>query len=654
MDDPHLFSRLGNWLGGHLRRYAFGLRLALALVVSMALLMGASQIFFTEAISQQLVDQGARFYATEGVAIEKAFRGGDTPADKFDDALDLVDSMGDRPEVVSAALFDADSREVVLPRDATRSDSKRQGKRDPNPQFQAVFDEGRAYSGPEVEAGEHGAHFEFIVPLQLGGQAYALEVDQDGAGMRAQVATLRNKTMVFSTVALLVAVVLFYFVGGRSLARRHGKAMKGATRDPLTDLGNHSMFQEELDRAVAFASRYREPLTLALIDLDDFKFINDRHGHRRGDEVLARTAQVLESGRAEDRAFRIGGDEFALLMPGSDSARALTAVERLLAAARSDSDATSFSAGIAVVAPGIHDNPAALWEQADAALYEGKRIGGTRVVVFDEVAEQISVVTPEKVHALRSLLAEPRLETAFQPIWKLQERVVLGFEALSRPWGGYGFDSPAEAFAIAEKIGRAHELDAICRVAALDGASELPGEALLFLNVHPQSLTHNSLDGDRLVRAVKAVGFDPERVVLEITERSEARLDQVIAEARRLSGFGFGLALDDVGAGNSGLEMLRDLPVDYVKIDNSVIVAAVDDPQAQAVLVAIIAYARRAKAFVIAEGIESDEILAFIENAHHLDVLKDPVIDGAQGFLLGCPDPDLSQTPIPLRRARAA
>jgi EAL domain-containing protein (putative c-di-GMP-specific phosphodiesterase class I) len=274
--------------------------------------------------------------------------------------------------------------------------------------------------------------------------------------------------------------------------------------------------------------------------------------------------------------------------------------------------------------------------------------------VFDEVAEQISVVTPQKVHALRSLLAEPRLETAFQPIWKLQGRDVLGFEALSRPWGGYELDGPAEAFAIAEKIGRAHELDAICRAAALDRASELPGDALLFLNVHPQSLTHNSLDGDRLVRAVKAVGFDPERVVLEITERSEARLDQVIADARRLRGLGFRLALDDVGAGNNGLEMLRDLPVDYVKIDNSVIVAAVEDPQAQAVLVAIIAYARRAEAFVIAEGIESEEILTFVENAHDLDVLHDPAIDGGQGFLLGRPDPDLVRMPSPSQPKRQA
>ena len=145
----------------------------------------------------------------------------------------------------------------------------------------------------------------------------------------------------------------------------------------------------------------------------------------------------------------------------------------------------------------------------------------------------------------------------------------------------------------------------------------------------------------------RAVGLEPERVVLEITERSPARLDHVIASALRLRSLGFQLALDDVGTGNSGLEMLRDLPVDFVKIDTSVIAAAVDDPKAQAVLVAIIAFARRAGAFVIAEGIESEEILSFVRHAHEMNVLHDRVIDGGQGFLLGRPDQDLTSAPSP-------
>lgn len=105
----------------------------------------------------------------------------------------------------------------------------------------------------------------WLLPRSTIPQTYeAWQISPKGARrLHAQVASLRNKTVVFSGVALLVAMALFYFLGGRSLARRHGKALKGATRDPLTNLGNHSAFQEELTRAVAFAARRREPMALA-------------------------------------------------------------------------------------------------------------------------------------------------------------------------------------------------------------------------------------------------------------------------------------------------------------------------------------------------------------------------------------------------------
>jgi EAL domain-containing protein (putative c-di-GMP-specific phosphodiesterase class I) len=251
------------------------------------------------------------------------------------------------------------------------------------------------------------------------------------------------------------------------------------------------------------------------------------------------------------------------------------------------------------------------------------------------------VVTPTKVQSLRRMLENPRLEIAFQPIWDLECGRVLGVEALARPWPGYGFDGPADMFAVAEKSGRAHELDSVCREAALYAAADLPPDVLLFLNVNPQSLAHDTLTGDRLVRAVAASGLEPERVVLEITERSQARADQVVADAKRLRSLGFRLALDDVGAGNAGLEMLRDLPVDFVKIDRSVICSAPHDKHAQAVLLAIVAYASRADAFVIAEGIESEGVLEFVRNAGEIEVVRELPIKGGQGYLLGRPSADL-------------
>ena len=617
------------------RRHALALRVLTAVGASLGFLVFASEAFFTRAASSALIEQDARSYVADASALEIAYQEGLDPADAIDDVLDLVDSMEDRLGIDSAKLLDSDGLVVAAARDA-KLGSDRGTKT-----AQGV---GPSYA--DVETREAGQGFEFVVPIHLGGKRFQLRVVADGQLHHARVSALSNEALVFSIVSLLIGISLFYVLGGRPLARRHSLVVKRATRDSLTDLGNHRSFQDELARAVAVAARREEPLALAMVDIDDFKFTNDRYGHLRGDEVLLEVAGMLNSGRAEDRAFRIGGDEFALLLPGADGAAARVALERHIATARAGATDALFTIGVAVLPAGSEIDPAVLREQADAALYEGKRIGSD-IVLFDDVAELLSIVTPAKVQAVRSLLNEPRIEIAFQPIWDLQDGRVLGLEALTRPWAGYGFDGPADMFTVAEKIGRAHELDAVCRLATLARANEIPEGVLLFLNVNPQSLTHGQLGGDRLLRTVAAAGLDPSQVVLEITERSEARLSQVVADATRLRQLGFRIALDDVGAGNAGLEMLRELPVDFVKIDNSIIAAALEDVHAQAVLLAIIAYAGRAGAYVIAEGIESEQILTFVQNADELHHVNGPPIKGGQGYLLGRPNPDISQLIAP-------
>ena len=357
-------------------RHSFALRIVLALALSMALLVIASQVFFTRAITDQLIDQGSRYYAADGVAIEKAYNEGDHPQDALDDALDLADSIRDRPDIVSADLFDSEQREVIATRDGIET-----GEVDPHPKFDQALSDGLSYSGVETEGDEGDSRFEFIVPVKLGGEDYVLEVGQDATGLNSQVASLRDKTVLFTLIALILAMGLFYLVAGRALMHRHGNARKGASRDSLTDLGNQGHFKDELARAVSFALRRNDPVSLALIDIDDFKRVNDSLGHKRGDEVLSECASILKSGRAEDRAFRIGGDEFALLMPGSQGDQARVTLERCLAVAARGPNPTSLSAGIAVFTPGPDADPTALSEQADAALYEGKRAGGGNVVV---------------------------------------------------------------------------------------------------------------------------------------------------------------------------------------------------------------------------------------------------------------------------------
>ena len=185
---------------------------------------------------------------------------------------------------------------------------------------------------------------------------------------------------------------------------------------------------------------------------------------------------------------------------------------------------------------------------------------------------------------MRALIDAGAVDVEFQPIWDLSGTRVLGYEALARPRSSE-LSGPGEAFEIADSIGRGHELDAVCRRATLRVASELPQGALLFLNVSPADARARRARGRQpACWPCAAPASSPHQVVLEITERTDARKEILIPEAARLRALGFLLALDDVGAGNAGLEMLRALPVDFIKIDRAVVASAVEDRSARAVL----------------------------------------------------------------------
>lgn len=382
-----------------------------------------------------------------------------------------------------------------------------------------------------------------------------------------------------------------------------------------------------------------------MVDVDRLKIFNDLFGKEQGDEVLRRLADSLDDYSAGWTAFRTGGDSFAALIQGIDSEAAKAELANRLETAHGSERSVSFTSGVATLWPSDDPNPSLLWERAAASLGESKRSGRGRIVTFDEVAKTVTVVTPAKVKAVRSLLEEPRLEVAFQPIWDLENNCLLGMEALARPWDGYGFDGPSDMFVIAEKIGRAHELDAICVAATIQRARELPTDALIFLNVNPQSLVHDSVTAEMLTDQLSKVGIPPSQVVLEITEQSDARLDILADRTALLADAGFKIAVDDVGSGNAGLQMLCQMPVDYIKLDHSVISQLTTSIQARAVLISIALFAFRVDAYLIAEGIETPEVFEFLRNAHHLDIMRDPPITGAQGYLLGSPRVDLTQLP---------
>lgn len=459
----------------------------------------------------------------------------------------------------------------------------------------------------------------------------------------------RSTSIVISQVAMGISVVGLIFLGvfcyilesyrRRTIAIHRAELTRleeAALTDNLTALGNHRSFQEDLRREFSRATRHDEALSLALIDVDDFKVVNDSNGHHSGDLLLVGLAELLKGLRVEDRAYRIGGDEFAVLLAYTTLDEATAVMARLQLGVRDTLGAT-ISIGLASCR-GADRDPEIVRAQADAALYVAKRAGRNAIEAFDEVKDGMWLLSSTKVRNLRQLIAEGEMGVAFQPIWDVDRCNVLAYEALARPADKYGFSGPQDAFDLADRIGRAPELDAVCRAATLGRAGDLPADALLFINICPQSLDNESFSSAGFAELVVRSGLSPGRVVVEITERAVARLDAVVAAAQELRRFGFRLALDDTGAGNSGLEMLSKLPVDFVKIDRMIIVNAVNDAGARGVLAGIIAIARAIGAYVIAEGIEDEQMLRLVCSSELGEAVRSVGVNGVQGYLLQRPN----------------
>jgi diguanylate cyclase (GGDEF)-like protein len=466
------------------------------------------------------------------------------------------------------------------------------------------------------------------------------------------VRTLENRVVTISVLLLALSVICFGLnsavlqVYKRRLLQAHRAEMlqlaEAALVDHLTGVGNHRAYKEAFRRQISRASRSNEMLALALIDIDEMKSINDQHGHMHGDRVLQKFGVLLQALPVESQAFRLGGDEFGVLLPKTSPDDARSVMEQLRKSAERELLGATISVGIATFC-GAECDGETLQGQADAALYGAKRAGRNTCVAFDATVAETWLPSPAKVRQLRDLIAADNMEIVFQPIWDVTRCNILAYEALARPAPEFGFSGPQELFDLAERVGRAHEIDAVCRRATLRRAKELPNGVLLFLNMTPDSLEHGRLDPRQFAADVLAAGLSPQRVVIEITERSITQIDVVINVAKGLQDLGFRLALDDTGAGNAGLEMLSQLAVDFIKIDRGIIVKALSDRSARAVMAGIIAIAKETGAYVIAEGIEDMEMLDLVCGQDWAQIHLRGV-RGVQGYLLRRPCATMADT----------
>jgi len=413
-----------------------------------------------------------------------------------------------------------------------------------------------------------------------------------------------------------------------------------AATDGLTGLLNHRGFHESLAAELRRARRGRTELALVSIDLDDFKAINDTQGHPYGDKVLSAAGGKLSSViRSGDIAARVGGEEFALLLPGAGADAAQLVAERARAAIGTISvhgNQLSSSAGIAIY-PVDADDPPTLCDLADAALYSAKRAGKGRTRRFD--ADRVPIPWSEKqVAAIEELLRAPEpVRPVFQPVVALATGRAVGYEALAR-FPSFPQRTPDAFFAQAHACGLGAKLEAAAIRAALEPLGRPVGTHLA-LNVSPSALSSAEVQA--------ALPADLHDIVIEITEHEfvpdDASLTASVADLRSR---GAKIAIDDAGAGYAGLKQVMRVRPDIVKLDRDLTHEIHADPARMALVESFVRFARQVGATVCAEGIETLDDVAALAN---LDV------EWGQGYVLARPeDPWTSVSPVAAQVCRAA
>ncbi len=417
-----------------------------------------------------------------------------------------------------------------------------------------------------------------------------------------------------------------------------------AEHDPLTGLINRRRFQKELENSISFAERYQQQGALLFVDLDQFKYVNDTYGHQYGDEYLLdvsrRLSQVL---RRTDILGRLGGDEFGIVIPKCTSAEAYTVGMAMLGALAKENlehggkiIPVSASIGIALF-PTQSAVPSDLLAKADAAMYTAKRKGRGQVHAFSEDDSELWNMQA-KIHweeRIRWALSEHRFVLYYQPVVELATGLITHYEVLLRMRGEDGeMISPGAFIETAERFGLIRDID--CWV--VDHAIKTQADSI---KAHkPVSLAIN-LSGrhfgnvvmlEFIQNAIRTYGADPQSLMFEVTETEAV---ENLSKAREfidaLRAIGCKFALDDFGIGFSSFHYLRNLPVDYIKIDGSFVRSLHVDSDDRLFVKAIVD---------LAKGLNIPCVAEFVENSHITELLIELGVDLGQGYHLAKPAPD--------------
>ena len=394
-----------------------------------------------------------------------------------------------------------------------------------------------------------------------------------------------------------------------------------ALYDSITGLANRTLMESQLAKSRASVKRRGGFNALFLLDLDDFKGVNDTQGHPIGDQLLIAVARRFEAvTRPADTLCRFGGDEFLYLAEGLASIDDVKGIARRLLAALDEpfhfldiSIEQRASAGVVVWGATDADD-IDLLQNADVALYEAKRDGRGTFVIYEPSMHEEASHRFMLIQDLRNSLAREDLELYYQPIVHLPDTTVVGFEGLMRwPHADRGWVSPDEFIPLAESSDIILDIGALAIKSAVAAASQWisshPKDSAPFVSVNLSAKQFHSANLVPLVESVLSrYNLPASQLVLEITEGvAISNFGETMNTIKRLEHIGVGLALDDFGTGFSSLSYLAKINPRMIKVDQSFVQLASTSPRDATLLEAIVTLGKNLNVTMLAEGVETNE-----------------------------------------------
>ncbi|MDQ6600062.1 bifunctional diguanylate cyclase/phosphodiesterase [Bacillus salipaludis] len=400
-----------------------------------------------------------------------------------------------------------------------------------------------------------------------------------------------------------------------------------AYHDPLTGLTNRRYFQEKLQPIINQANEKGETVSVLFIDLDRFKHVNDSFGHNKGDELLKIVANRIQKCLPEDNHIitRQGGDEFIILMNNLDVKASKAVAEEIINTLKKPYSIAgievylSASCGISMY-PEHTNNLDTLIIYADMAMYSAKKLGGNRVVIFNEQISNMNQERPRLESRLRKAIESQKIEVHYQPKMNVQTETIYGAEALLR-WTDeeLGFVSPEVFIPIAEDTGLIQSLWEIVMKKACHQVSEWNTKYHQSLNISVNFSARQFQEPLNMVKHVKEIlqesKLDPKNFEIEITESILlTNSKELVQSLQSLQNMGIAISIDDFGTGYSSLSYLKNLPINTLKIDKSFIQNITKNLVNTEIPEAIINMARGLHLDVIAEGVETDYQKEFLRS----------------------------------------